>query len=519
MLQFTFTVSEIKLKQLCFSPLSELHEHPFHSMDEYTLNWLKKTFPAVNAAAREKMADVLHGFIRINAARRPEALNADTYHPCHYLEADRMIALADKIESLNEDVYSELSEKTENEKDAYYSMIYFPAKASINLLRMHLYAGKNRHYANQGKKIANKYAVLVTECIEKDRALSNEFALFRDGKWKGMELAAHIGFVKWNESNCRYPLRIQVEPADKPRMVVSRKDCEQICSHAYGGPETIKVNDFLYAGNDSVTIEIANDGTGSLDYVIEPKAQYDWLEISSLKGSVEYQEEIILRCNRQELSEEIHLARLLIKDNETVVAVVIKARAVTTENLPPMTFLENDGVIAIEANHYCGKKDVPAGSFTELKNYGRSGCGMKVFPTTVSFSEDDEKPSLTYRFMTEETGDYIAELWTTPTNSVQNKRPLRLLLTDLQSKNKVTAVILPVDFRAGDHSDRRWNEGVLDNIRITKIPFAFEEGIREISIGALEAGVILERILIYKKGKEPLVSYLGPPENFYVKAV
>jgi hypothetical protein len=34
--------------------------------------------------------------------------------------------------------------------------------------------------------------------------------------------------------------------------------------------------------------------------------------------------------------------------------------------------------------------------------------------------------------------------------------------------------------------------------------------VREISIGALEAALVLEKILIYKEGREPLASYLGP---------
>jgi hypothetical protein len=483
-----------------------------NSIDKYTSLWLEKTFPSAGALAREKIARVLHGYIRMNTARRPEAQNAGIYHPCHYLEADRMLTLADNIEKENEEVYSALCK---NEKDAYYSMIYFPAKASVNLLKMNLYAGKNRHYAKQGKKIANKYAALVTECIEKDRALSKEFASFKNCKWNGMELEQHIGFVKWNEDNCRYPLRYQVEPAYKPRMAVSRKDREEIFTKTYGSPMTVLVDDFLYAGNDEVVLEIANDGTGSLDYVIEPQKEYDWLQISSVKGTVEFQEEITLRCNRQKLDGEIQSARLLIMDSETVVAVQIRAKNQNTKNLPPMTFLENNGVIVMEANQFCDKKDA-AGSFTELKNYGRSGVGMKVIPTTAGFGERDEKPSLTYRFFVEESGGYTAEIWLTPTNSVQNKRPLRFLLTDPQGGNQVITAV-PADFMAGSPSDRRWCDGVLNQIRICKASLTLDKGVREISIGALEAGLVLERVLIYRDGKAPLESYLGPPKSDYAK--
>jgi hypothetical protein len=476
-----------------------------NSIGEYTKAWLEKTFPGADDNVRGKIACVLHGYIRMNAARRPEALNAGIYHPCHYLEADRMLTLAANIEKTNEEAYSALRA---NEKDAYYSMIYFPAKASVNLLRMHLYAGKNFHYAKQGRKIANKFSALVTECIEKDRVLHKEFAEFKNGKWKGMELEQHIGFVKWNDDNYRYPLRVTVEPAHKPRMSVTRKDREEVFSKAYGSPMTINVDDFLYAGNDEVIIEIANDGIGSLDYVIECAKEYNWLSISSMKGTVESQEEIILRCNRQALGDETQSARLLIKDRETTVAVEIKAKNPVTKNLPPKTFLENNGVIVIHANNFYEKKDISAGCFMELKNYGRSGVGMKVFPTTACFTEHDDAPTLNYRFKIEQDGEYTVEVWTTPTNSVQNKRPLRFSFENSQGRQLITAV--PSDFMAGSPSDQRWCDGVLSNIRVSKIPLTLKEGVQEISIGALESALVLEKILIYRKGSEPLASYLGP---------
>jgi len=496
-----------------------------NSIDSYTSMWLEKTFPDLNAETREKMAKVFHGYLRINAARRPEALNADIYHPCHYMEADKMLSLADSLETLNEDIYKSLEHKL-HERDAFYSMIYFPAKASINLLRMHLYSGKNIHYANQGKKNANDYAALVTKCIENDHSLMEEFSLFNGRKWDGMELEQHIGFTKWNEDNCRFPLRVLIEPAYKPRLVVSRKDREEIYTKTYGKPMTIHIDDFLYAENDEVILEIANDGIGSLEYDIRQERLNDWLEISSTRGKIESSAEIVLRCKRKNLKEEIQSAKLKIMDNETAVAVEIRAKAVNTSNLPPMTFLENNGVIAINANHFCEKKDINGCGFKELKNYGKSGCGMKVFPVIKDFSNSsaDNRPGITYKFLIEETNDYIIEVWTTPTNPVQNKSKLRFMLSDSQGKKQeITAV--SDDFRAGSPGDSKWCQGVLDNIRINMASFKFEKGVQTITVGAMEAGLVLERILIYRldhnmfeNKTEPLISYLGPPESFYVKS-
>jgi len=479
-----------------------------NTIEKYTDQWAQKTFPTVDSKTHEQIGDVLQGYIRMNAMRRPEALNAAIYHPAHYLEADRMLGLATAIEQVNEELFSNLTGKA---KDAYYSMVWLPAAASINLLRMHLYSAKNQHYANQGKKVANEYAQLVTDAIAYDRQLFSEFAAFKDGKWKGMELEAHIGFTTWNDDGYRYPIRTIVEPAHHPRLVVSRKDEAQIYHKTYGAPMTIQVDDFLYAHQESVVLEIANDGIGTLNYTIERVDAADWLTISALGGQVEAQEDLVLTCDRAQLTEEVQSVRLLIQDGETTVAVEVRAKA-DVANLPELTHLGSHGVTVIGADRFCTQKDVTAGRFVRLENYGRSGVGMKVYPTTANFDVADDKPELSYRFFVEDAGEYVAEIWTTPTNPLRNNSPIRFTIN---AKGNVAQVItsVPADF-VPFHTDARWCEGVLDNIRKTRVELNFEAGVQEIVIGALEAGLILEKVLIYRKGDELKKSYLGPRMSF-----
>ena len=76
--------------------------------------------------------------------------------------------------------------------------------------------------------------------------------------------------------------------------------------------------------------------------------------------------------------------------------------------------------------------------------------------------------------------------------------------------------IIPDNFRAGESSDVRWAMGVLNQIRSSKIKMNFDKGINTITIGALEAGVVLERIRIYSALREDISkSYLGPDESRY----
>ncbi len=482
----------------------------------YLQQWTEQVFPQVSEACREQIADVYTGFVELNALRRPEAQNADIYHPCHYLEADRILERTFRIDAINEAVYSEL---TGNAKLAYWSMLYFPAKASMNLLRMNLYAGKNKHYANQGRKVANRYAELVEECIAKDRELTTQFGAFRDGKWKGMELEKHIGFTKWNDDGWRYPVRMLIEPVTAPRMSVSRADEARIAVKNYGAPAYILVDDFMSEGITEVVLEISNDGVGSLDYriIADGGSMPSWLEVSSMEGTVEELEKVRVTCHRELLPMELETVRLLIQDGDTTVAVVVKAQSCqTTDILPKGYFTHTDGVIVMEAPHYISKKDVGESGYTLIPGCGRSGNGMKVLPCTQSYTSSDEKPEITYGFYLEMAGDYKVEVWTSPSNSLVHGKEVALEIRAGEDMPRKLQILSP-SYRGGEPGDRVWSKGVLDHIRVTETILTFEQGLQTLTIGALSSGVMLERILIYPADKELKQSYMGPEESYYKK--
>ncbi len=489
-----------------------------NSWKDYLGEWFRQTFPVADVELREQMKWVLIQFMEMNGRRRPEALHPYVYHPCHYLETDRMLHLAGKIEQMNEESYGRLLENGNQESlNAYYSMIYYPAKMSVNLLKMHLYAGKNEHYAKQGRVIANEYARKVTECIKEDTRLSEEFADFREMKWKGMELEQHVGFTSWNEDDCRYPQRILVEPYCEPRLSISRKDREQAVTRVFKKLNKIVVDDFLYAGNEEVVLELANSGTGVLNFEIT--GETPWLKVIPNKGTVKIMQEVRLILDRSILTEEIQKACLKIQSSqsELIVEKKVDVEVEVLAGLAPdigaaSAFLPDKGIIAMEAHHYCARKDTMKGAFYELDGYGRSGHGMKVFPVTAHFAETEDAPALSYRFLAMEEGQYQVEVWVSPTNSVQGGMPLRFTLEATDGIKQIVNV-LPADFKAGDWDDLRWSQGVLDQIRIVRTMVNCTKGIQTITIGALEPGLILERILVYRQENEPNRSYLGPVES------
>ncbi len=487
-----------------------------NSYREYTAQWAAQNFAGASDDLQEKIGRVLTEYIDINAKRRPEALNEEIYHPCHYCEADRMLAKAEEIEALSTEVYEALDEA---DKAAYYSMLHFSAMASMNLLKMHLYAGKNAFYAKQGKPIANQYAALAKECIQKDREYYAQFGVFKDGKWNGMQMAQHIGFTKWNEDDYRYPVLMSVEPAYKARLKVNRKDSFETAVKNYGPPMSILVDDFLYAGCLQVVLEVANDGVDSVHFTVEVQNAEnklpEWLSTSTMEGDVTEQLDLVLTCDRSKLPESKEQVRLLIKDAETCVAVDVCAKAVSTEGLPEKTHLQKKGIITMSAANYFQKKDTAKGSFEIMEGYGKYGVGAKVFPSTAVFAMEEEKPMISYRFLIEEAGEYEVELVVAPTNSVVNKQSVNVTL-QANEEAPVKVTLVAADFRAGESSDWRWSQGVLNQERRVSTKVMFHEGVQTVGIGAMEAGTVLERVIIYKSGTNKKQAYLGPEDSVFV---
>ena len=85
----------------------------------------------------------------------------------------------------------------------------------------------------------------------------------------------------------------------------------------------------------------------------------------------------------------------------------------------------------------------------------------------------------------------------------------RLALTANDGDTQVFTT-LPDNFQAGNCHNREWNENVLDNIRECKLTFMLRKGENRLTVGAVDAGVIVQKLVIYPLAKPIRESYLGP---------
>ena len=467
----------------------------------FTEKWVETQFGSVfSKVQQEKVVGLLNGYTRLNGRCRPEVVSSKTYHPVLFNEAKRIL---EEIETLSKDAKRLLEEVPASHQAAYVELVYFPAMASFNINRMQIMAGLNHHAALEGKVIANVYADEITKCIQIDEALKNEYHELLEGKWNGMALSAHIGFTHWNDEDWRYPVRHIVEPVKGARLIVSAESMER---SATGGVYHITRT----LGEKDCEVKVMLDNGGKVGYDFEVLTEQPWMSVSSLKGHVEVQETLTFTFDLPTSKAE---AVAVIKGAENAVKVVFHLEQLCVPE-ERMTFVPYNAPITIEAEHFAKVKNTETAKWQVIENYGRTLSGVKVFPTTLAFDLDEEAPELSYQVQIEEAGVYQIEVQCAPGNPLLPGGKLRygLKVNDgaWQVVNRVAE-----NYRGGNWNDKEWCQQVLENINRSVTQASLQQGKNTIHIKAMDAGMVIERIVIYKENEQTLRFYLGPEESPY----
>ncbi|MBU9710493.1 glycosyl hydrolase 115 family protein [Evansella tamaricis] len=484
--------------------------------DLYTKQWIEKQFGGVlSEDDKNKVDDLLKGYTKIAHNRRPEHMNSEVYHPVNYKESDCLLEEIDYLLNLAE----ELSKKVDPKNfSAYFTLVYYPAVGNLNLQKMWLLTGKNHYAAKLGKMEANKLAEEVRECFKRDRELVEEYHALDDGKWYGMGLSEHLGFVNWNEEENKYPVLMNVFPTGKPRLVVEIDGTDQFNEGPDWHNNKVILNNFLQPDVEEASFTISSKSDKTAEYSITSKNQ--WLTCSktsgSLNGQEETTEEINVKIDRSAMNGETE-GHIIVEMSVGTVIIVVNASQTDTRGLDDRTFVETNGYISIDAEHYFSNEEVKnkygdVNRLEVLEGYGKTLSAVKAFPTTAHFTPGKDAPYLEYHFVVQEAGVYEVDLYMQPSNPVTQEGTI---FCGIQANEGDISIVnvLPEGYRVDDDN---WAIGVLDNIRRKVSSINCKQGLNTLRVYAVSPGFVLEKLVIYREGKKPAESYLGPAETYYV---
>ncbi|HHX12453.1 MAG TPA: alpha-glucuronidase [Clostridiales bacterium] len=484
--------------------------------DDYTKQWIQMNFTGIlNKEQMKKVFELLTGYTKIAHKRRPEHMNAGVYHPVNYKETDNTLERIDYLLGLAEEIYQELSP---DNLSSYFAQVYYPAVGNLNLQKMQLLAGKNHYDAKLGKMVANKQTVKIAQCLKRDRELVEEYHTIDNGRWYGLGLSEHIGFVHWNEEECQNPVLCNVLPANKPRLLVSIDGTKEHSEGAAWHRNKIYMYDFLEPDITEASFTISS--ISDLDAEYEILCNNKWLTCSRMKGSLngieKATENITVKIDRSVMGEETE-GTIVVKMPCGICTIIVLAQQPDLEGLSDMTFIDTNGYISIEAEHYYLNKESTndngeISSFKVIDGYGKTLSAIKAFPTTSYFTAGKDAPYVEYHFVIEKEGEYEVEVYMQPSNPVSIDNTLYYGIQANEDKIDLVNVI-PEGYFVGDGL---WGKRVLNNIHRHSSAIQCKSGLNTLRIYAVSPGFVLEKLVIYPKGIRPAESYLGPTETYYV---
>lgn len=475
----------------------------------YYTRWAKQQFGDDFA---EEIAEVILLYSKYSARRTPEMITPETFSIENYREADRIIGEWKQLYEKARAIYDRLPE---SHKSAFYQLALFPIEASYNLNEMYVAAGKNKYYAERGYAVANYYADKVKELFEKDAELTRYFHQeLENGKWNYMMSQTHIGYTYWNHppvnkmpavsyvhTQTEAELGYLIEYGDLPPW--GWLDVEGDWALQTKMPVFDSVN------NQNYYIDIQNRGTEPLTYSVF--AKQDWIELSTQGGTIQYGEKVYVQINWEKAPLTNTSGEIVISGagKEHVIEVPIRSQ------LPKVTgFVENNGVIAIEAPNYSNLKNSQKASWITVPNLGRTGSAITISPPNAEpILPRQDAPYIEYTFTVFDENPVKVDAYLSPTLNFTKQKGLRFAIAIDDDAPHI------INMHEGEtvpdwEYPAWWNNSVSDHIKIKRYNHGtIGAGTHTLKIWMIDPGIVFQKFVIDLGGLKP--SYLGPPESTF----
>ncbi len=472
---------------------------PSEKIPEFTRLWAEREFGPKYAP---EIADIVSKYTKYNGRRKPELLEPDTFSLVDYQEAERVAAQWKSITEEAERIYRALPE---NERDAFFELVLYPAKASAQVAELYITVGKNRLYARQGRAMTNELAAEARALFQADADLSRYYNhTLAHGKWDHMMDQTHIGYTSWRDP----PTNVmpKVDEIDVP-VPAALAIAVEGSTAAWPGPSGAPIlPEFDAFNRQRRYIDVFDRGRTS--YSFTASSQASWISLSATHGTIDKEQRLWVSVDWSRAAKGKRAGFVKISGAGDQVRVKVEAvNAETPARASLSGFIEANGYVSMEAEHYTKKTDAGPVHWEKIADYGRTLSSMTVFPVTAeSASPPQNSPCLEYEMYLVHSGTVEVAAVLAPTLNFVPGRGLRYALSfDDQAPQIVDALA------ANSMAD--WSRSVEDSVREVKTRFTLAApGYHTLKFCMVDSGVALQKIVVDLGGVQP--SYLGPPQSY-----
>jgi glycosyl hydrolase family 115 (putative glucuronidase)/glycosyl hydrolase family 115 len=477
---------------------------PKEKITEFTQLWAEREFGPTYAP---EIADIISKYTKFNGRRKPELLEPDTFSLVDYQEADRVAAEWKSITDEAERIYHALPE---NERDAFFELVLYPTKASAQVAELYITVGKNRLYAGQGRASANDLATQARALFQADADLSSYYNhTLANGKWDHMMDQTHIGYTSWRDPPTNVlPSLSEIEVPVPAALGIAVEGSSAVWPGASDLPLLPRLDVF---NRQRRYIDVFN--RGRTPYRFTATASAPWISLSTTQGTVEHgivDKELRFWVDVDWSKAPKGTSHGFVKVSGAGNEVTVKVEAFNPETptRPSLKgFVEANGYVSMEAEHYTKKIDADRVRWEKIPDYGRTLSSMTVFPVTAaSVTPPRNAPCLEYQMYLFHAGTVKVEAILAPTLNFVPARGLRYAVSFDDQPPQIVD-----DLAHNTLAD--WDMSVKDSVRKIESSFTLKEpGYHTLKFWMVDPGIVLQKIVVDLGGVRP--SYLGPTESY-----
>ena len=477
------------------------HRWPKERISEYTRLWAEREFGPENAPV---IAEIVSTYTKLNGRRKPELLTPTTFSLIDYQEADGVLAEWKSIASRAQKIYSSLPD---NMRDAFYELVLYPTEASALVTELYITAGKNNLYAIQGRASTNDLAAEVRRLFQADSELSYAYNhTLANGKWNHMMDQTHLGYTFWNQPPVNVMPAVQeAQIPDKADMGVAVEGSAMPWLPVFHEPALPELDVFQQQRR---FLDVFNRGKAPFQFNVVTSAP--WIQVTPSNGTVERDQRLWVSVDWAKTPPGSTDGSITVTSQNSA-TVTVKVQAFNP-GVPARStlrgFVETEGYVSIDAEHYTRKVDAADVRWGKIDDYGRTLSSMTVLPVTAkSVAPPEGSPSLEYRMYLFHPGKTEVEAILAPTLNFVPGRGLRYAISFDDEPPQVIDAL-------AQNSVRDWGQAVEDSVRKVRSAHTIEKpGYHTLKFWMVDPGVVLQKLVVDLGGVKP--SYLGPPESYH----
>ena len=463
--------------------------------------WAAREFGPTHASA---ISSIMMAHFELGYARRPEHMVMYNGRRKEHLfdwfsienfndEAGRRLVRYQKLQREVERVHASLPDAL---KAPFFQMVLYNVKGAALHNQKAIWAQKSHAYGRQGRASAALYAAKAKQAAEEIGELIRHYNTGQKivgRKWNHMASLPGPWGAQWQQ--WAMPPLSDFSGAGPPRLQAAPE-----------GGKAGNLPGFSVYNRDRRFVDLYNRGRGPIGW--SSKVSHPWIGLSETSGSFREEKRIWVTIDWEKAPRG--------KGEEGTITFVHKAKGSDPIQVrltlfhppaPPVDrvrgFVESNGYIAMEGEHYSGKVDKGPCRWQVLEGLGRTGDSVYLSPMTAAWPSHPAgaikagSPALRYDIHTFSTGWVDVRLHCIPTHPVNRNHKTRVAVS---LDDGVPVVISPR------------SRSVIDNLMVLAGRLKLSApGRHALHIWAVDPGMAIDRILIDTGGMPD--SYLGPPES------